>query len=313
MIIKIGVDTGITNTKAVHRLPNGEIIKVCIPTSIREALDGLVLSNETYKTKVDNKEYVVGEYKERKSPEQSPDKANNIHRVSVLTAIFKVLEQANYDNVETVEISLNIPFNLFVDKNEHYKMKQLYERDFLEIEVDGHKKFFNLRINLYPEGLGIALKNYDKFGKEKVSVLMLGSIHWSIITFTEAMQPISLQTTIDEYGTLYLVDEIRKELYSKNYEMYDRDIIERLISRTKRHMKEHDYEISEKLAVEYLKKVRSVAHDREIRFDITDTIIAGGGALLLQEQIKRTFKQNTTITDNDPLFADAIGSLSLLK
>lgn len=313
MKIKIGTDSGIGNTKAALVLEDKKVITTVFPTTakIEESKDG------RFVTYFESNRYVVGEVNDTLTTNDiTTSKLTDTHKVATLTAIVALIEKAKLRNtdIDEVELTINIPLNLYKDTKEREKALRFYNQDNVAIKVNGKEYEFNLRVTPYFEGMGIAIRNNALMGEREAVVIDFGTLNVNVATFGRNKKPIGTKSVClgKEFGCKSLIIKIQEELEPMiNQTLSVESTIDAIQGKLKGLSKE-EISVVEKIVHEHLQNIYGRLAYLGIDLKFSDVIVAGGGALLMKDYIKKVFGEEIVI-EEDPLFANAIGTLHLIE
>ena len=309
-VFNVASDSGKYNTKVVAINENEEYVTNVFRTTVskEDKADG------KFVVMYEGNRYVVGEETEMISENQTGmDKANSIHKISVLTGVCDLMDKCGYDGAETVVLTVNMPLSKYIDTKERERMQRLYETpDHVSMTVNGKLYEFDLEVELYFEGYGSSLMHEELLGTEPFIVLMLGSENISAVAFDEEGKPMRTQAKCIDGGCVKIIEEVQHELLPVVGKTVSDTVIKSIIKKNKKRIDKEVLDIAGDVCEKQLKGIKNRLEKLGIEFDLFDVVAVGGGALLLKEYIQNVFGEDTII-DEDPMFSDCKGSLMLLE
>lgn len=302
-------DSGKGNTKLTAKLEDGKFITTSFPTTYKldETADG------KFNVNYQSNRYVVGDPTDvANSNHTELSKANEIHKICMLTGVCDLIKKSGRKDIEGVHLAVNMVLPLYLDTKQREAVKKLYEQpEYIEITVDGVDYSFYLKTTIYFESMGVALSNSDKLGTEEVIVFNLGSYNVTGVTFGVNKKPVGSRSFTEELGCRGLITTIQNKLLPVVGRTLPVDTVMSIIMKKKSKVPREAFEVAETEVLSHLNNIKT-------RFDLlgVDTkysqlIFSGGGALLLKEYIPTVFGDDV-IFDEDPLYGDCKGMLKLL-
>lgn len=306
--VKVSGDSGNDNTKLILKLEDETYKTVSLPTMVElsENKDGKNVAIYS------SNRYIVGDETGYITDNQTDhDKANDIHKLSMITGLCNLLKNNGLEDTEKVLLTVNMPLNSFLNVDERSKTEKLYNER-VSIKVNGTDFNFDLKVVLYFEGCGVINNHKNEIGEEPVITMMLGSFNTSAITFNENGMPIKNQSKSIEYGIIELIAKVQNALLPVVGRTYSDVVVKRIIKGKKDGVDSKVFDITKQVVIEHLVGVRNQLKRLGVELDVYKIIFAGGGAILLEKYLKEVFGDNIVI-DNDPLFADAKGALKFIE
>lgn len=311
MKAKIGTDSGVGNSKAALMLEDGKVLTTVFPTTatLEESSDG------KFVTYFESNRWVVGEVDDSLTVNDiTLSKLTDTHKLATLTAITDLINKAKLTDVDEVELAVNMPLSLYKDVNEREKTIKFYNQDDVKIKVNGKEYEFKLRVTPYFEGLGVALRNSSKLGEDEVVVIDFGTLNVNVATFGKNKKPIGSKSVClgREYGCKALVVKVQSALEPIVGQTLSVDTTIEVIQGKKKNMPKGTEETVKRVVNSHLQDIYGRLVLSKIDLQFSEIIVSGGGTLLMKDYIDDVFGKET-IKEEDPLFANAIGSLYLLK
>ena len=294
---KVFVDCGNSSTKAQCILPNGEIVRVIIPTLASKGSDkvgqvGYVIED------FEGESYVVGDENKTVNTNVMLSKMDLAHKLSTLTAIHQLV-----DNGAVVELSVGLPIHTYYNAEHRKEYIEFYsQHENLTLTINGIEKSFSLaKVKAKPESVGHVF-NFPTEGL--IGVIDIGYTTIDGAVFKDCSPLVdTVFSLIDGANPFKTVvrDSLNKELLL-NIQPYQLDeILSKGLYGSKSQQAD---EIISKCKKEYLKKIvnEMLKHGWEIQ--TLPIVFTGGGSLLLKDMIEQI---DTFIVSDNCIFDNLDG------
>lgn len=317
MKIKIGIDTGKTYTKWVVKDFDGEMIRNSFYTTIEES-DIKAKTELTKEIEFHGKRYIIGDPNTKLSLINTKErtKETEVHKICFLTAIAEALETIKVPSTETIEVAatINMPMSEFMNKEKRQSFVDYYQTPrFIEIKYNGNAYTFTIAVLPYYEGLGAALLMNEEFKTSRILSLDFGSKNVGYCVF-DNMKPV-----VDECGTLdkgctRLLTRIKKMLQDNGISNLtsESELLD-VIEGNNEFIKNEIVEKARLLVTAYITEIYADLDDLEINVDSTQILCSGGAFNLYAEFIKQVFKSAKIKSLSNAGYANAEGTLKLIK
>jgi len=296
-VYKVFVDCGNSSTKAQCILPNGEIVRVIIPTLASKGSDkvgqvGYVIED------FEGESYVVGDENKTVNTNVMLSKMDMTHKLSTLTAIHQLV-----DNGAVVELSVGLPIHTYYNAEHRKEYIEFYsQHENLTLTINGVEKSFSLaKVKAKPESVGHVF-NFPTEGL--IGVIDIGYTTIDGAVFKDCSPLVdTVFSLIDGANPFKTVvrDSLNKELLL-NIQPYQLDeILSKGLYGSKSQQAD---EIISKCKKEYLKKIvnEMLKHGWEIQ--TLPIVFTGGGSLLLKDMIEQI---DTFIVSDNCIFDNLDG------
>ena len=296
-VYKVFVDCGNSSTKAQCILPNGEIVRVIIPTLASKGSDkvgqvGYVIED------FEGESYVVGDENKTVNTNVMLSKMDMTHKLSTLTAIHQLV-----DNGAVVELSVGLPIHTYYNAEHRKEYIEFYsQHENLTLTINGIEKSFSLaKVKAKPESVGHVF-NFPTEGL--IGVIDIGYTTIDGAVFKDCSPLVdTVFSLIDGANPFKTVvrDSLNKELLL-NIQPYQLDeILSKGLYGSKSQQAD---EIISKCKKEYLKKIvnEMLKHGWEIQ--TLPIVFTGGGSLLLKDMIEQI---DTFIVSDNCIFDNLDG------
>lgn len=294
---RVYVDCGNSTTSASCVMPNGEIVRIDIPTLV--SIGNRKINNKAYLVKdFENENYVVGDENLTINTNIKLSKMDVSHRITLLTAIHQIVP-----NNALVDIIVGMPIDTYY--NESHKSKYvgyLFPEKTLKINVNNiFKTVYFRNIRVLPESIGYVYRNNISYMMAYVDI---GHTTIDVATYVDYAPIKETVFTIVDGANAFKTrvrDTLNKELLL-NIQMYQmNDILKNGLYGSKHDEAE---EIIYQCKIDYLKKIvnEMVKHNYEIE---TLPIVFGGGGSIPLEDVINEFE--TFSLSDEPLLDNLIG------
>ena len=321
-VVRVGVDNGKSSGKAALLFEDGSYTVLdSFPTEVEENYieDGKYVVEFGSRKEGTYKRYLVGEKKESLSKNKtSLDKGTDVHRICALTSICLLLEETGNADADIIEMTINMPLNLYKQVKEREETRKLYETapgEKVTMSVNGQTYSFEVRCTPYFECLGTVLANEEMIEEKGMDLVCLnfGSLNVNCATFDCDGEPVSNRSYCVELGCTGLIKEIQNRLYAvpsikKNL---PESIIRSLILKQNTLVSPEVVDTVDSIVMSYLDSVYSELTSLGAELEYLPILVSGGGALLFGDYLNRIFKGKIYIAE-DPVNSDAVGSTILL-
>lgn len=296
-VYKVFVDCGNSSTKAQCILPNGEIVRVIIPTLASKGSDkvgqvGYVIED------FEGESYVVGDENKTVNTNVMLSKMDLAHKLSTIAAIHQLV-----DNGAVVELSVGLPIHTYYNAEHRKEYIEFYsQHENLTLTINGIEKSFSLaKVKAKPESVGHVF-NFPTEGL--IGVIDIGYTTIDGAVFKDCSPLVdTVFSLIDGANPFKTVvrDSLNKELLL-NIQPYQLDeILSKGLYGSKSQQAD---EIISKCKKEYLKKIvnEMLKHGWEIQ--TLPIVFTGGGSLLLKDMIEQI---DTFIVSDNCIFDNLDG------
>jgi hypothetical protein len=324
MNYKVGGDSGKSMTKLALRTDNGGNIRVQLATTCEES-ETKAKSDLNHEVFYNGVRYLVGEPSNKLSlrVRKERSKEDEVHKICLLTALCLAIREAegkvdeNKVVVNNVTMTVNMPFSDYINKDKRQSMIQFYQTPkMVEIVVDGIRYNLMLQVLPYFEGLGAGLLKSADYKQQRVISLDCGSMNVGYAT----LDNLKLLTGKENSGSLELgcnglLTEIKQFLNDNGIKNINSDSeILKVVNGENKFIKNEIIEEANKMIKRHVESIYDNLDQLNVAVDMTDIIATGGAVNLYQPFFNQVFpNKNVTILKENTVFANAEGSLKLLK
>ena len=316
-----GGDSGKSMTKLTLQTGEGNI-RVSFPTTFEET-DTKTKTDLNHEVYYQGTRYLVGEPNKKlnRINRTVRSKEQEVHKVCLLTALCLAIKEAEKDEdskqikVHDVTLTVNMPFDDFLDKNQRDSIVKYYQSPkMVDMTVDGEKFNLMLKVLPYYEGLGAVLLKADEIKDKRVVSVDFGSLNVNYLTI-DKLKPVVAECGSLDFGCGRLLTSIKKLFSSKGIKNINADSeILRALSGDNEYISREVIEEANKLIETHVESIYSELFDLEVDVDNIQIIASGGAANLYEPFFNRIFpNKNVTLLKENTTFANAEGSLKLLK
>lgn len=296
---KVFVDCGNSTTKALCLLPNGNQVKIVIPTLVSKG-DSRMYQGGYIVTDYNGENYVVGDENKTVNTNVLLSKMDSKHKLTTLVAIHQIVS-----NNATIELYVGLPIHSFYNSEYRKEYIKFYNEGIVSLTVNKTRKTFTIaKVVALPESVGHVF-NYPT--DSLMGVIDIGYTTIDGAVFKDC-SPIldtvfSLVDGANPFKTM-VRDQLNKELLL-NIQPYQLDeILTKGMFGSKR---EKAHVIIQQCKKQYLRKIvnEMLKHSWEIQ--TLPIVFTGGGSILLKEMIEEfeTFRvSENCIYDNLDGFAE---------
>lgn len=296
----VAVDCGKNMTKAVTRLPNGEIKKFSVLT--KEAYTSETTSTDGYVVTVNDEKMLIGSTGGEFNFDTS--KALTLHRHATYLAISQLI-----NNGDEIVLAIGCPLSVWFNK----QAREDYMRFMLNIPLNDNRNPSQVESNIQiivnenpfeftiktilalPETSGFLLKT-DDYEDSDVAIVDIGGLNINGVLYQNGYPNENTFFTINEGGNRFkveLADELNRVFVDANIDTISIDKV--LRDGYIRINKEESAKIIQSFKENFFNKIKSQMKARKWSTATWDFVFVGGGSLLFADYIK-----------NDPQFADAV-------
>ena len=316
-----GGDTGKSTTKLTLKTGE-ENIRVSFPTTIEETetKSKTDLNHEVF---YQGTRYLVGEPNKKlnRINRTVRSKEQEVHKICLLTALCLAIKEAEKDEasnqikVHDVTLTINMPFDDFIDKNQRESIVKFYQSPrMVDMTVDGEK--FNLMIKAVPyyEGLGAVLLKANELKSKNVISIDFGSLNVNYLTI-DGLKPVVAGCGSLDYGCSRVLTSIKKLFSSKGIKNINSDSeILRVLAGENSYIDREVIEEAKGIIEGYVAEIYGELYDLEVNVDNVEIIASGGAANLYAPYFEKVFpNKNVKLLKENTVYANAEGSLKLLK
>lgn len=295
-VYKVFADCGNSSTKVDCYLPNGDVIRVVIPTLVSTGEDRMYQGSYIIRD-YNGQNYVVGDENKTVNTNICLSKMDLSHKLPVLTAIHQ-----SVPNGANVELYVGLPIHSYYNADYRKDYVAYYkEEEEVTLDVNNVKKTFTItKVTAMPESVGHVF-NYPV--DSLVGVIDIGYTTIDGAVFRDCAPILETVFSLVDGANPFKTkvrDELNKQLLL-NIQPYQMDEI--LTKGMYGAKSEQAEEIIHHCRVAYLKKIvnEMLKHSWEIQS--LPIVFSGGGSILLQDVIEEyeTFKvsENPTFDNLD--------------
>lgn len=312
--VRIGTDIGITYTKAVMFDDEGVKVKTCFLSTpeLTETKGTTESSNEVI---YHGERYIIGEPNQQVQIELGRERSKNskMHKICFLAAICDVIEQSGTKDVTDVVATVNMTRSEYMNKEEREAFVKYYSSPaFIEVTYNNVKYVFKLKVVAYYEGLGAMLIFKDKYRVDSVLTMDFGSRNLGLVTF-ENLKPRADRSRTLEFGCNKLLSRVEVLLEDRGFAgiTTEKEILEVLNGMNDK-IDADTIQMAKNEVLDYLREMHKRLSDLGYNVDYGSIIASGGAFKLYEPHFKQVFKSKIEAV-NMPEFANAEGTLKLLK
>lgn len=284
--IIIGVDHGYGFVKTANTTMASGVKPLIVPAPF---------NNDIIKYK--DKLYIVGQTR----TEHGTDKTlNSDYYILTLAAIAKELKIREIDNTNKIGVTIaaGLPYAFMNEQGESFKRYLLKHRN-IEFAYEGDE--YSIHINdvyVFSQGFPIIAKDLGKY-KCGVSVVDVGSRTIDIITFNAAGKAVYDKClSIDKRGILDCIEMINDNFTARFQQAVSEDVVNMyLMGKTVQKIDKEQAEFIRTFIRYYVSEVIAKLKAKDIIGGISDVIICGGGAAVLQRYLAENNSRIKYVTD----------------
>lgn len=282
----IGIDHGYGFIKTANSIFKAGIKEIPVEPPI---MDDIL----QYKNSI----YVIGQSRN----ESSVDKTiNENYYILTLAALAKELDANNTRKAANVVLCVGLPYSFYSNQKDSFKRYLLKDKH-LKFKFENKNYQVDLKdVMIFPQGFASIAEKFNSYEDKYISVVDWGSRTIDVITF-ENLKAIHEQCfSLDNTGSLDLIDGIRRVYLQKFGVDIKEDTVQKLLMGKKTNIPEENKKMIEKLIKAYIKDCIKTLKNK----DISDNIILCGGAGSI---IKKHITLSETVTIIDDIFFNAKG------
>ena len=316
--ILIAVDCGKYATKAILKHAGQEYIAY-FRTKMQEVQEiNMDLQPGSYYVKYNNKCYLIGAVVNEIYSSYDLTKELELHKICTYTAIAQLLQKANLSpNNSSIHLAINIPISSFKDNQSKKRYLQFMENynNPIMINVNNHPLYFTLEntVTVF-EGVGIVFHELKESKNANIVVIDIGGLNTTYCTFHD-VSPDFDSMTVANLGTNILKGKVGKAINERFGISASANDCERIIQMG--HLTHagrivsDSHHIIEQLKEQHFNQIIEFAKSRDYTFNNVDIHFVGGGAQLLQSNIKKHFPHARTIIN--PHYANVKSFMRILE
>lgn len=296
-VYKIFADCGNNTTKVECCYPDGEVLRIVIPTLITVGEDRVYQGSYVVKN-YKGESYVVGDENKTVNTNITLSKLDLSHKLPVLVAIHHFVS----DNAR-IELYVGLPIDSYYNSEFRKEYVAFYKNEgTLTLDVNNNKKTFTIeKVLAMPESIGYV---FNSPTETLTGIIDIGYTTIDGAVFKDCA-PI-LETTfslIDGANPFktYVRDELNKQLLL-NIQPYQMDEI--LSKGLYGEKKEDAKNIIKHCQMEYLKKIANEMLKHKWEIQTLPIVFTGGGSILLKDIIE---EYETFMVSDNPVFDNVQG------
>lgn len=261
------------------------------------------LNNNTMSFQYADENYLVGEGATMSNVEYDKT-SNELHKICTYAALASL---SNFLGTE-FNIVVGYPLNIYSSNKEAFA-EYLKTSDFIETELNGEMKVF--RVNdclVFPQGAGVLYVNPERYKNKVIAIMDIGGLTVNGCIF-DNLNLIRESIFTENLGTIILQNKVKKALdkrYSLNIQEYE---LPWIIKNGYRQEEEGSKKIIDEVLMSHVEEIRKVARINNWNIDNLEILLAGGGSLLLEDYLERTFP--TIFMSDDPVNDNAKGFFNI--
>ncbi|MFJ7848149.1 hypothetical protein ACIQXR_04730 [Peribacillus sp. NPDC097224] len=314
----IAIDSGKYATKAMMEY-KGKTSTMLFRTKLQEVSDvGVEIQPNSFKVEYEDTQYLLGDMVSENQSDFNLSKETLIHKLAIYTVIVEMMKKANsyFHNVQ-LHVAVNVPINVYKSKSLKDSFKKFVENNNRTIYFRLNNCQYNFSLNdvtICFEGMGLTYANTVERQISSSAVLDIGGLNTTYCTFN-GIQPDFNSMTVSHLGMNTLKAKLEQELvqrYNRNISAND---LEQIIQKGYySHMGKIDED--SKSVINYIKashfeQIINYAKQHNYTFNQDRIYFAGGGSLLLQKEIQKSFPQASILIN--PQFANVKSFLEIIK
>lgn len=314
----IGIDSGKYATKGLIEY-KGKTSTMLFRTKLQEVSDiGVDIQPNSFKIDYEGKQYLIGDMISENHSDFNLSKETLMHKISIYTAICELMKKANayFHNVH-LHVAINVPINVYKSKSLKESFKRFIENNNRTIyfRLNDCQYNFNLNdITICFEGMGLTYTNPNEATNSTSMVVDIGGLNTTYCMFN-GVQPDFNSMTVAHVGMNILKAKLEQELvqrYNRNISANDLEqIIQRGYMSFMGQGTEGSKELISQVKKNHFDQIINYAKQHNYTFNQDNIYFAGGGSLLLKQEILQQFP-NATIVVN-PQFANVKSFLEIIK
>ncbi|GGA43218.1 ParM/StbA family protein [Psychrobacillus lasiicapitis] len=314
----IAVDSGKYATKAIMKY-KGKTHIMMFRTKMQEVSDmGVEIQPNSFKAEFEGKQYLLGDMVSENQSDFNLSKETLIHKMAIYTTIVELMKKTNayFHNVH-LHVAVNVPINVYKTRTLKDSFKEFIENENKTIyfRINENSHVFSLNdVTICFEGMGTVYANTEEHLKYTSAVVDIGGLNTTYCTFN-GIQPDFNSMTVSHLGMNALKAKLEQELLQKYNQNVSANDLERIIQKGFfTHMGKIDENsriLIEKTKENHLEQILNYAKQHSYTFNQDKIYFTGGGSLLLQNEIKRSFPHATLVIN--PQFANVKSFLEIIK
>jgi plasmid segregation protein ParM len=314
----IAIDSGKYATKAMMEY-KGEISTMLFRTKLQEVSDvGVDIQPNSFKVEHEGMQYLLGDMVSENQSDFNLSKETLIHKVSIYTVIVEMMKKANayFHNVQ-LHVAVNVPINMYKSKTLKESFKRFIENDNKSIyfRLNDSQSIFNLSdVTICFEGVGLIYTNTLEQSKFSSTVVDIGGLNATYCIFN-GIQPDFNSMTVSHLGMNNLKAKLEQELvqrYNCNISSNDLEqIIQRGYFTNMGKTDEASRKVVSQVKENHFDQIINYAKQHNYTFNQDKIYFTGGGSLLLQNEIQKSFPQASFVIN--PQFANVKSFLEIIK
>lgn len=318
--VYIACDVGRHSTKGILQTKNKEV-RVLFRSKVMK-LDkisgfGLDLNQNTFRTKFEGIEYVLGDLVSENYSSHNLDKTSQEQKVLLYTCVIALFKKAKMDvNQAEIHLAINSPISTFKNQTAKERFKTFIENEqnLILLSVNGLPHVFRIRdAVLVFEGIGHLFSGAHVDAHDTNIIIDIGGLNASIATF-KGNSPLFESMTSCNLGTNILKGKIGNKLTELTSLSISQDDLEQILARghfIHQGLKNSESEeLIQTMKKQHLEQIIQFAKSREYTFN-GNVYFVGGGSLVLHDQVHELFGKKAMVEDSQ--FANTKSFMTILK
>jgi plasmid segregation protein ParM len=313
----IAVDCGKANTKALAKWKD-RTYTTTFPTRMQQVKRfGVEIQPNSYLVEYNGDEFLLGEMVSESYSDFNLNKNSLIHKISIYTAITRLLHKTNAPSNVDIRLAVNVPITTYKDSIQKRNFKSMIENENRTIHLIVNEKAFSFDLSdvtIAFEGMGEVYAKPEKYRKGYTTVIDVGGLNCTYCQF-KGVQPMVNTMISSDLGINILKGKIGKAINERYGLSVSSDDLEHVLRcgyfASKGEIFEDSKVFIEELKYDHLQQIVQFAKSRGYTFNMSDIHFVGGGSITLRRYIKQLFS-HAVIIDN-PLYSNCLSFLKILE
>lgn len=314
----IAIDSGKYATKGLIEYKT-KTSTLLFRTKLQEVSDiGVEIQPNSFKVDYEGRQYLIGDMVSENQSDFNLNKETLIHKIAIYTAICELMKKANaiFHNVH-LHVAINVPINVYKSKSLKESFKGFIENKSRTIYFRSKDCQYNFNLNditICFEGMGLTYTNPTDATSSSSTVVDIGGLNTTYCMF-DGVHPDFNSMTVAHVGMNILKAKLEQELvqrYNRNISANDLEqIIQRGYMSYMGQIMEDSKDLISQVKKNHFEQIINYAKQHNYTFNQDNIYFAGGGSLLLRQEILNYFP-NASIVMN-PQFANVKSFLEIIK
>lgn len=291
--IHIGIDIGYGNTKSRHSIFQSGVKRF----ETEPPLDTKVVEYNGQYYSVDNMQETI--------PESKVEDESTL--ILTMAAIAEELKKREVKNAN-IRLGIGLPLTRVGSEKDSYKQYMLKNRR-LNFKYEGKSySVYLISVDVFPQGYAGIVNRLNELYKSAV-VVDIGTWTVDILPLIDGKPEVARCRSLT-LGTMTVIEEINEKLRQKFGTEAEEVIIREIMISGKSNINTQYLRIIQEELKWYVQKIMDKLRSLKINMDLTQVVVIGGGAVLVQNFLDKNNKNLRIIND---VFINAKGYEDLLN